>query len=107
MKILKFRPHLVKEILEGRKTMTWRLFDDKDLQVGDKLEFLNAETKEKFAEAEITDIKEKKLEEIKDSNYEGHERYDSQEEMIKHYKNYYGDKVNLDSVVKIIGFKIL
>lgn len=107
MKTLKFRPHLVKEILEGRKTITWRLFDDKDLKVGDRLEFLSSEILEKFAEAEITEIKEKKLGEIEDSDYEGHERYSSQKEMINHYRNYYGNKVNLDSVVKIIRFKIL
>lgn len=107
MKTLKFRPHLVKEILEGRRTTTWRLFDDKDLQVGDRLELFNSETLESFAKAEITEIKEKKLGEIEDSDYEGHERYASQEEMAEHYKNYYGDKVNLDSVVKIIKFKIL
>lgn len=107
METLKFRPHLIKEILEGRKTTTWRLFDEKNLQIGDKLELLNAETLEKFTEAEVTDIKEKKLGEIEDSDYEGHEKYGSQEEMIKHYKNYYGDKVDLDTMVKIIRFKLI
>lgn len=107
VKTLKFRPNLVNEIIEGRKATTWRLFDDKDLQAGDKLGFLNSETLEKFAEAEITEIKEKKLGEIEDADYEGHERYASQEEMLKHYRNYYGNKVNLDSVVKIIKFRIL
>ncbi len=96
----------MKEILEGRKTITWRLFDDKDLQVGDKLEFFNSETGEKFAEAEIVNIKEKKLGEIEDSNYEGQIRFNSQEEMIKHYRNIYGDKVDLDTMVKIIRFKL-
>jgi len=107
MKTLKFRSHLVKEILEGRKTTTWRLFDNKDLQVGDGLEFLNAETLEKFAEAEITGIKQKKLGEIEDSDYEGHKKYGSQEEMLEHYRNYYGDKVDLDTEIKIIRFKLV
>lgn len=107
MESLKFQPNLIKEILEGRKTTTWRLFDDKDLQVGDKLEFLNLETLEKFAEAEIIGIKEKKLGEIEDFDYEGHERYDSQEEIIKHYRNYYGNKVDFDTIVKIIKFELI
>ena len=107
MKPLKFRPHLVKEILEGRKTTTWRLFDDKDLKVGDELEFFNAETLEKFAEAEITEIREKKLGETEDSDYEGQKRYNNHEEMLKHYRNIYGDKVDSDTIVKIIRFKIL
>jgi hypothetical protein len=41
MKKLKFRHHLVKEIVTGSKTVTWRLFDDKDLQVGDELELID------------------------------------------------------------------
>ncbi|MBI2003425.1 MAG: ASCH domain-containing protein [Parcubacteria group bacterium] len=106
MKSLKFQPHFVKEILEGRKTTTWRLFDDKDLKVGDKLEFLNAETLEKFAEAEIIDIKKKRLGEIENSDYEGQRKFDSQEEMLKHYKTIYGDKVDLDTEVKIVKFRL-
>jgi len=31
MKTLKFREKLSKLILSGKKTTTWRLFDDKDL----------------------------------------------------------------------------
>lgn len=76
---------MVKEILEGRKTTTWRLFDDKDLQVGDKLSLLNFETGEEFAKAEITEIREKKLGELEDSDYEGHEKYASQEDILNHY----------------------
>jgi hypothetical protein len=59
MKTLKFRHQLVEEILTGRKTVTWRLFDDKDLKVGDKIELLYWETKEKFADAEIIEVREK------------------------------------------------
>ena len=44
MKTLKFAPPLAKMILEGNKTATWRLFDDKDLQPGDKLNLQNGET---------------------------------------------------------------
>jgi len=61
IKTLKFRRSLAEEILAGRKTATWRLFDDKDLSVGDKIDFLIWESKEKFAEAEILNVKEKKL----------------------------------------------
>jgi hypothetical protein len=35
------------------------LFDDKDLKVGDKIELLYWETKEKFADAEIIEVREK------------------------------------------------
>ena len=64
MKTLKFKPDLAEEVLAGRKTVTWRLFDDKDLQIGDRLELINSETKTKFAEAEILKIKERKIGEV-------------------------------------------
>lgn len=107
MKTLKFKNHLVQKILDGTKTVTWRLFDDKDLQVGDRLEFINSDSGEKFADAEITNIQEKKLGKIEDSDFEGNEEYISQEEMIKRYKEYYGEKVNVKTIVKIIKFKLL
>ncbi len=34
MKTLKFKPHLVAQILAGTKTSTWRLFDDKNITGG-------------------------------------------------------------------------
>jgi hypothetical protein len=34
MKTLKFKPHLVEQILTGTKTSTWRLFDDKNIMGG-------------------------------------------------------------------------
>lgn len=40
MKTLKFRSHLADLILKGEKDVTWRLFDDKDLTIGDQLELL-------------------------------------------------------------------
>ena len=56
MKTLKFTSPLAKMILDGSKTTTWRLFDDKDLQSGDKLDLQNCETGEDFAKAEILEI---------------------------------------------------
>lgn len=105
MKPLKFRPNLVKEILEGRKTTTWRLFDDKDLQVGDELELINSETGESFGRATITHMLEKKIKDLSDDELKNH-GYENQEKMIEIHKGYYGDKVDLDTIVKIVRFKI-
>ncbi len=46
--MVKFREHLVLKILSGEKTVTWRLFDDKDLQEGDRIELVNWNTGETF-----------------------------------------------------------
>lgn len=107
MKTLKFRNHLVQEIQEGRKTVTWRLFDDKDLSAGDQLELLDWESGEKFAEAEITQVREKKLGQIEESDFEGHEKYSSPEAMLQQYREYYGDAVTMDTPIKMIDLKIL
>lgn len=107
MKKLKFRHHLAEEIIAGKKTTTWRLFDEKDLGIGDKLELLDSESGEKFAEAEIVIVREKKLGQIEGEDLKGHEKFGSKEEMLKMFKKYYGEKVNYDTPVKIIEFKLL
>lgn len=107
MKTLKFRANLVEEVLAGRKTATWRLFDDKDLRVGDKIDFLDWESNDKFAEAEIIKVTEKKLKEIVEADFVGHEKFASREDMFANYQAFYGDKVTWDTIVKMIDFKLL
>ena len=104
MKTIKFRPELVTKILTGEKTATMRLFDDKDFQVGDIATLLNKETLEAFGTATITSMKIKTLGTLTDEDWEGHERYKSDEEMYKTFKGYYGDKVNPDTEVKMMTF---
>lgn len=106
MKTLKFKPDLVPLILSGEKDSTWRLFDDKDLKEGDELQFMNSETDEVFGIASILFTREKKLEDLNDLDFEGHEKFESQERMYETYRNYYGDKVTPESIVKIIKFKL-
>jgi len=104
MKKLKFTPQLSDEILSGKKTSTWRLFDDKDLTIGDGLIFINKETLEEFGEAIITFLKRKTLGTLTDDDCIGHAKYSSKEEMYQSFKKYYGDRVNEDSEVKILTF---
>ena len=74
MKTLKFAPNLIEKILSGEKTSTWRLFDDKDLQVGDELIFINKETLKEFGTAKITSLKVKTLGSLTDADWVGHEK---------------------------------
>ena len=104
MKTLKFKAHLCDKILDGSKTSTWRLFDDKNLQKGDDLELINKDTGETFGTATITAMYIKTLGSLEDRDWEGHERFASDEEMYATYREYYGDKVNPDTEVKIITF---
>lgn len=78
IKTLKFKNYLVPKILDGTKVITWRLFDDKNLQINDKLFFVNSGSGKEFAEAEITGVREKKLRDITETDFdEGHEKYKS------------------------------
>lgn len=105
-KTLKFVPHLVPLVLSSEKTSTWRLFDDKNLQKDDQLSLVNKETGEEFARAIITKIEEKKLDDINDTDFTGHEKFESEEKMYEAYRSYYGDKVTPQTIVKIVDFRL-
>lgn len=107
MKTLKFMPSLVPLVLSGEKTSTWRLFDDKDLQKDDNLLLINKATGEEFAKATITKIEEKKLKDLEESDFEGHEKFESEEKMYEAYRSYYGDKVTPDTIIKMVDFKLI
>ncbi|MES2749407.1 MAG: ASCH domain-containing protein [Patescibacteria group bacterium] len=104
MKTLKFTPELSAQILAGTKTSTWRLFDDKDLTVGDAITFINKETLETIGTGEITNLYIKTLGTLEEKDWMGHERYTSEQKMYAAYRGYYGDIVNPDSIVKILQF---
>lgn len=105
-KILKFRDHLAKMILAGEKNCTWRLFDDKSLSKGDEISLVNWNTGESFANALITEVREKSMGKLEETDFDGHEKFTSEDEMYAAYRKYYGDKVGPETVVKIIRFKL-
>lgn len=106
-KSLKFRDHLAKLVLAKEKDLTWRLFDDKNLSEGDTVDLLNWNTGEVFGKATLIKVWEKKMKDLNDADYDGHEKFSSTEEMYLTYKKYYGDRVGPDTIVKIIRFKLL
>ncbi|MDD4333021.1 MAG: ASCH domain-containing protein [Patescibacteria group bacterium] len=107
MKTLKFDDKLVELILRGEKTNTWRLFDDKDLTVGDQLILINKQTKEEFAKAKIVFVVEKKIKDLNDDDWQGHERFASDEIMYKTYSEYYKREITGEDLVKIIIFELI
>jgi len=105
MKVVKFRQHFIPEILSGAKNTTWRLFDDKDLGVGDEIELVDFETKNKFGEAKIVNVVEKNIEQLSQDELIGH-GYESLNKMIASHRIYYGDRVDEKTKVKIIEFEL-
>jgi hypothetical protein len=105
MKTLKFEHKYVNDILEGKKTNTWRLFDDKNLERNDELELVDSETKEIFAKATIENVEEKKIADFSEIDLKDH-GYENVDAMLESHRKYYGDKVNLETLVKIIRFRL-
>lgn len=93
--------------MEGIKTSTMRVFDDKDLKEGDELELKDSDSGEVFSRAVITEVISKRLKDVDDVDLEGHEKWDNKEEMLLSLKKYYGDKVNWDTMIKVVKFKLL
>lgn len=106
IKSLKFAPELVPLVLSGQKTSTWRLFDDKNLSVGDDLSLINSSTGESFGQAVITEVIEKDLEELTLEDREGHESFNSDQEMYDTYRKYYNQNVGPETQIKIVRFKL-
>jgi len=106
MKTLKFREKLSKLILSRKKTITWRLFNNKNISEGDTVSFIIWETGKEFAKAIITNIKEKPFKNLTEEDKKGHEKFSTDEEMYKTYSKYYNRNVSPDTIIKIIWFKL-
>lgn len=106
-KRLKFASRLVPLILSGEKTATWRLWDDKDLSVGDEVEFLDKETGKRFTQVILTTVIEKPLGKLTKKDRIGHETTGTPEEMYKTFSEYYHRPVGPKTKVKIVWFDLL
>ncbi len=110
MKTLKFEHDFAQMVLRGEKTSTWRLYDDKDLSVDDTVKIIdkvNPESPDSWrviGQGRINEVVEKRLGDITDDDMRGHERFTNRDEMLQTYKGYYGDRVTLETPVKIINF---
>lgn len=107
MKILKFRKYLVPLVLSGSKSATWRLFDDKNISVGDVIELQEFLTNKVFGKASIVDVVEKSFGELNNDDKTGYEDFDSDEEMYATYSMYYKTEVNQNTKLKIIRFELI
>jgi ribonuclease HI len=110
MKTLKLDHQLANEVKSGKRTTTWRLFDDKDLSVDDRVVLIDKvnprehNSWQAFGEATINKVVEKHLGEISKSDYGASEPHIATEDMLAGFQRYYGDSVSLKTPVKIIHF---
>jgi ribonuclease HI len=111
MKTLKFDHELAQLILSGQKTTTWRLYDDKDLSVGDDIKIIdkvdenNPESWKVIGQGKAVQVTEKKLGDVTPEDMAGHEAFANKDDMLATYRGYYGDRVTFDTAVKIVYFE--
>lgn len=107
IKTLKFKSNIVEPIISGKVYKTWRLFDDKQLGVDDILQLVNSDTKQEIGYAKIVKITIKHLADLNEEDMHGHNHYNNIEEIVTKFKKFYGPKVNLKSIVKVIEFNYI
>jgi ribonuclease HI len=110
MKTLKFNHGRAELVREGKITVTWRVNDEKNINVDDevwiidKVDKKNPDTWQTIGTAKITEILAKHLVDIKNDELGGDEEFASKEEMIEAFQKYYGPDINAKTAVKIIHF---
>ncbi len=105
-KTLKIDPLLVPLVLGGTKTSTFRFFDDKDLQVGDVVEFVEGGSGNFAAKVKLTNVYEKSLGDLNEDDWEGHQPI-GKEDIYKRYHQYYEEEIGPETKVKIVQFKLI
>ncbi len=106
-KTLKFTKVLSELILKGEKTTTWRIFDDKNISTGDLFIFIVKELLQEFAKAKIKDVKETSFKNLSFKDWDGHEKFSSNEEMYNTYSKYYDTQITEYTIVKVIQFELI
>lgn len=110
MKTLKLDHVLAQKVLNGEKNTTFRLFDDKDLSVNDEIEIIdkveseNSQTWRSIGVAQIEEVLQKRISDLVERDFKGHESYSSPDQLITTFRKYYGNRVTGDTPVKIIRF---
>jgi ribonuclease HI len=113
MKTLKLDHDLAMQVIQGVKTSTWRLYDDKDLSVNDQVLFIdkvkpnNPETWVQIGTGQINTVIQKRLGEIDEEDYDGHDKFTTTQHMLETFRSYYGPQVTLDTPVKIVRFSFV
>jgi|APHM01.1.fsa_nt_gi ASCH domain. len=106
VKELKFARPLPEMVLDGEKDTTWRIDDEREITVNDRLSLQDTEGEE-FAEAKVLWIKMTTFDRLTEEDKKGHESFRSEEEMLETYSNYYNMEVKPETEIKIVKFELI
>jgi ribonuclease HI len=110
VKQLKFEHHFAESIIKGDKIATFRVNDDKDLRIGDKVQLVDKvdsnhpKTWLIPGELIINDIASVPLEELSKDQMSQAESFDSLDEMIQTFRRFYGEHVSLSTPILVLKF---
>lgn len=107
MKTLKFDNELADMILRKGKYSTWRIDDDKNLRAREIVSLIRRPELKEFAHAKILWVKETTFASLTEEDWEGHEKFESDEIMFKTYAGYYKKEIGPDTVLKIVRFELV
>src|SRR4051794_28052237 len=109
MKTLKLNHELAERVASGEMHSTWRIQDDKDLTIDDRVELIDKvdpdhpQSWQVIGVATIEQISIKRISDIAPEDFL-REGYESKDQMIKVYRSYYGPEVDERTPVKMITF---
>lgn len=104
MKTLKFTPEQIPRIQNGALMNTWRLHDEKQLNVGDEVQFINNENGETFGYGTINEIVIKRIADINDTDQIGHEKYVNLDQILAVFRKFYGQSIGPETIVKVVKY---
>lgn len=106
MKQLKFADPLPQKVLDGEKDTTWRIDDEKEITVNDRILLQDSDENE-FGRAKVLWTKKTTFGRLTQEDKKGHETYESNKEMYQTYSDYYEMEVGAKTPLKVIKFELI
>ena len=101
-----FAPNLVSMILDGSKTLTYRIGDKYNfLKVGDEIDVRDSSNDKTFAKVKIIEKDYTTFDDLPIDRI-GHEVYSSKQEQHNTFEKYYGEVKEEDKIL-ILGFTVI
>jgi ribonuclease HI len=104
MKTLKFTADQIPQIIAGVQTTTWRIDDEKQLDVGDEIQFINSQSGASFGYGRIREITKKRIVDIDEHDKVGHKVYRNDAEILAEFRKFYGPEVTTNTIVKVVKY---
>lgn len=102
---VKFASIYVGPILDQNKTQTLRYDWDKPLTKGDIVKAVDAGTDTVFCDIKITNIEKLTIQDCVDREFEGHENYESVEELVTVLNQFYTADFDENTTLHLIEFE--